>query len=228
MAKKRHLSRQQKKKRDKLYMYGGMGIVVLIIVGFIIYGIVNRPPEVSASRLALEPVLGEEDAPVTIYEYGAYTCHACRQVHQSGINDQINNLLDQYEGQVRFVFVNAPIISPTNIAELGAEAAQCALDQGNEAFWTFHNAIYDLSDSEYVGEYDNKDAYVNLGNQLGIDGDAIGKCLDNKTHRRTVSHHHERSKDMGVNGTPSFFVNGRRVNTSVSAIENAVQSALSS
>ena len=228
MAKKRYKNRKQKKQRDKLYMYGGMGIVVLFIVGFIIYGFVNRPPEVSASRLAVEPVIGEEDAPVTIYEYGAYTCSACRSVHQSGINEQINNLVEQYDGQVRFVFVNAPIISPTNVARLGAEAAQCVLDQSNEAFWTFHNAIYDMSDSEYIGEYGDKDAYVSLGNTLGIDGNAIGECLDKKTHRRTVDHHQDESQNAGVNGTPTFFVNGRRVNTSINAIEDAVLSALPS
>jgi protein-disulfide isomerase len=228
MAKKRTISRQQRRQRDKLLMYGGMGIVVLIIVGFIIFTLANRPPEVSASRLAVEPVIGEEDAPVTIYEYGAYTCHSCRQVHQSGINDQVNELVEQYNGQVRFVFVNAPIISPTNVAKLGAEAAQCALDQGNDAFWTFHNAIYDLSDNDYVSEYGEKDAYVRLGNAIGIDGDAIGDCLDHKTHRRTVNYHEDRAKNAGVNATPAFFVNGRRVNTRISDIENAVISALSS
>jgi protein-disulfide isomerase len=176
----------------------------------------------------MEPVVGEENAPVTIYEYGAYTCHSCRQVHQSGINEQIDDLVEQSNGQVRFIFVNAPIISPTNVAKLGAEAAQCALDQSNEAFWTLHNAIYDLSDNEYVGEFGDKGAYVSLANELGIDGDAIGECLDNKTHRRTVDHHEDRSRNAGVNATPAFFVNGRRVNTSMTDIENAVLSALSS
>lgn len=227
MAKKGYRSRRQKKQREQLYLYGGMGLVVLVIAGFIIYGFINRPPDVSANRLALEPVIGEEDALVTVYEYGAYTCHACRVVHQNGTNERILDLIDQYDGQVRFVFVNAPIISPTSVAELGAEAAQCALDQGNDAFWTLHNALYDLSDSEFVGNYDDKAAYVELGNDLGLDGDAIGDCLDNKTHRRTVEHHHERSKDAGVNATPAFFVNERRVSTSLTDIENAIQSELS-
>ncbi len=224
---RRRRTRRQQKQREKLYLYGGMGLVILIVVGIIAYMIFTRPPEVSAERLALDPVIGPSEADVTIYEYGAYGCESCRRSHQSGQVDRLLDLIQRepYQGRVNFVFVNFPVIKPS-LDPRSAEAAQCALDQGNDAFWDFHNAIYDLSDRQY-DEYDNNEEFIRLADEVGLDGDALGECLNNKTHRRTVDHHEERSRDARIQGTPTFMINGRTVNiTDISSIEAILQQEL--
>ena len=90
------------------------------------------------ARLELDPILGDPDAPVTLIEYGAYGCHACKYWHEEGI---VEALLEEFEGQVNFVYRDIPIIVPP-YSQMAAEIAQCALDQGNEQFWTMHDAIY--------------------------------------------------------------------------------------
>lgn len=224
--KHRRSHRSKQKQQERMILYGGMGLVVLIVLGIIGYSIWNRAPEVDENRLNLDPVIGPADAEVTIVEYGSYTCHACRVNHQNGVVDYIvENFVNRepYAGHVKFVFVNYPVIAPIGINELSAKAAQCALDQGNEAFWEFHDALFGLSDEQMV-RYTEHNDYVELANQIGLDGEKIGQCLDDNTHQRTIEHHSSRAEDDFVRGTPAFYVNGQLIN--VQDLENAINREL--
>lgn len=205
------LKQLMQNQRQQLYLYGGIGLIVVLIIAFIGYSILNQPPQVSADRLSIDPVIGATNAPITIVEYGAYGCFTCRQLHQSGGLTYIEDLLNkpEFKGKVKFIFVNYPVINP-RIDPTSAEAAQCALDQSNDAFWTYHDAIYSLSNAEYV-RY-RQDDFARLAGEVGLDQDKMRECLDNKTHQRTVQHHKDRAEKAFVQGTPVFQINGRRVN----------------
>lgn len=207
----RKLNKQQQKQREKLYLYGGIGLIVVVVIAAIVLTIFNRPPEVSAERLELDPVIGDPDAPITLVEYASYGCHACRVIHQMGgtqfIEDTINK--PEFQGQVNYIYVNFPVINPT-LDPISAEVAQCALDQGNDAFWKYHDAIYEISDSTYASY--KKDDFIRLAGEAGLDEDKIEKCMNDKTHRRTVEYHKEEAQDAYVQGTPVFMINGRRIN----------------
>lgn len=225
-SRRNHVSHRRTKQQQKRNFYIMLGVILLVALGAGIYLVViDQAPEVAASRLALDPVIGPEDAPVTIYEFGAYGCSSCRSIHQSGFNEQLLNLLDQeqYGDQVRFVFVNFPVISPV-VDPIAAESAQCVLDQGQAAFWIYHDSIYDLSQAEY-SRY-REDDFARLADQIGLDGDAVQSCLEKDTHKRTVRHHEERARDRNVRGTPTFFVNNRLVGIDLAQIENAIVSEL--
>jgi len=186
-----------------------LGALALIIgVGsYVAFTLLNQDPPVAEDRLVQEAFLGQAEAPVEIIEYGAYGCHSCRQVHQSGV---LRQALEQYEGEVRFVFRNYPVISPNN-DPLAAEAAQCALDQGDEAFWAYHEALFDLSDAAYA-QHDTNAEFVKMAEVAGIDAKALEVCLEEHTHDATVSHWRNLADDLNLLGTPTFFVNGRRLN----------------
>lgn len=227
MARNKHRHRasgRQKKAAAKRNFYIGIGVVVGLIIAVGAYLMLDQPPDVNAARLELDPVIGADDASVTVYEFGAYGCSSCRAVHQSGFNDALIEMIEtDYEGQVNFVFVNFPVISIND--PLSAEAAQCALDQGQEAFWTFHNGIYKLSDATYAGMR-GQDDYVQFASRIGIDSAALDECLSNDTHVRTVQHHDQRSRDRFVRGTPTFFVNDRQVQPNLDAIRSLVNTEL--
>jgi protein-disulfide isomerase len=219
---KRSRTGRRQKAQQKRNFYMVLGVMLLVALGAGIYlFVIDQPPEVAASRLELEAAVGPEDAPVTVYEFGAYGCSSCRAIHQNGFNDQLFNLLhqEQYRDRVRFVFVNFPVINPF-VDRIAAEAAQCVLDQGQEAFWTFHNSIYDLSQAEY-GRY-REDEFVQLANRAGLDGSAVDACLSNDTHKRTVQYHDKRARDRNVRGTPTLFVNDRLVGINLNQIESAI------
>ena len=109
MAKKRKTARvkrkQQQQKRQNLII----GVVVLIVIGgFALFALSNRAVAYN-ERFDVEPIYGNPDAPVSIIEYGAYGCHSCKAVHESGI---LEDIIEEYDGQVNLICRDIPIISP--------------------------------------------------------------------------------------------------------------------
>lgn len=215
----------KKKQTQNFYIGTAILIILLVVIGAYLY--LNQPPEVSASRLKLDASLGSEDAIVTIYEFGRYGCDSCRATYQNGFHEQIKLLIErpEYKDKVRFVFVNYPIVHLND--PLSAEAAQCVLDQSEEAFWTFHNGIYAISDSEYASMSSAED-YVKFANLHNLDGEALDKCLSNHIHGRTVAYHKKRSQDRIVRFTPAFFVNDEPATDDIIVIEELIQEILNS
>lgn len=186
------------------YMIVGLLLLLLLII-LIVYFILEQPdiPVVTQERLELDPYLGNPNAPVTIIEYGAYGCDSCRRWHQAQIVDQI---LVEFPNQIRFIYRDIPIIAPAWSQEM-AEVAQCALDQGQEAFWLMHNALYAETS---VGRTTQAQA-IQLAVDLGLDADALQACVENGTHYQTVRYDMQRPEVQGIRGIPAWFVNGQLV-----------------
>ena len=175
------------------------------------------------SRILLDPILGPEDAPITIYEFGSYGCEACRYTHLNGGDEIITGVLNNAEfgDQVRYIYVNFPVINPNNDL-ISAEVAQCVLDQGNEAFWAFHETMFaEVSDAEYA-TMRNAESYILYAESLRIDGDALRACMETRQHRGTVMYHYNRTTALGISATPTFFVNEMRVQN-VLSLDTAVR-----
>lgn len=197
-------------------------LVLLVVVAAVIASqVIDTAPPVSPERLAKEAVIGADDAPIQLIEYGAYGCVFCRTAEQSGA---VRQILQTYADDIQFRFRNWP--RRTDNDPLAAQAAQCALDQSDEAFWTLHNTLYALSDGEFRAT-DNIDELVAITDGAGLDGGAMRDCLENKTHKRTVDHWNNESEDQNVVGTPTFFVNGRAV-FNVADVEAIIEEELGS
>lgn len=205
--------------RFNLYFFGAIALIAAVFIGGVVYASLDSSPEVSETRLKQEAVRGAKEARVQIVEYGAYGCITCRRTHQSGI---VEDVLELYGDEVSFTFRNYPIRVKHD--PLAAEAAQCVLDQGDDAFWTFHNALYELSDADFRA-YTEIRPYVTLAGENGLDADALQACLENETHRRTVEHWDDYGDSINLPGVPTFFVNGRRLNNA-SELQAAVEEAM--
>ena len=138
--KERRQAREQERKQKQIVQIGAVlvGLFVVGIIAFFAFGSGGNAPDVAIERLELDPILGNPDAPVTIVEYGAFGCHACRQWHEAGVIDQI---LAQFPNQVNFIYRDMPIIDPAWSQSM-SEIAQCALDQGNDNFWVAHDTLF--------------------------------------------------------------------------------------
>ena len=166
----------------------------------LLYG--HQPPSAEMmARLELDPILGNPDAPVTLVEYGAYGCHACKFWHEEGI---VEALLEEFGGQVNFVYRDIPIIVPP-YSQRAAEVAQCALDQGNEQFWIMHDAIFVQADQGKASAED----LIQLGGAAGLDEAALRSCYEAGTHVATVKFDHDRGAALGIRSTPTFVIGGR-------------------
>lgn len=154
-----------------------------------------EPPKVDVS-VDDDPVLGSNDALVTIIEFSDFECPYCRRVQPA-----LKRILKEYEGQVRLVFRDFPLSFHKN-AQKAAEAAQCAGDQ--DKFWPYHDKLFEETAlapkdlKKYAGE-------------LELDMDKFNACLDESKYAQEVKADMQDGQNVGVNSTPSFFVNGQPI-----------------
>jgi protein-disulfide isomerase len=217
--KTRRTQRQQAKRANLILMV--VAAFVLIGAGLLVV-LSNRSANVAApaanDRLEVDPVLGNPNAPVTIIEYGAYGCSACRAWHQAGIIEQI---LAEFPDQVRFVFRDFPVIVPA-YDRMAAEIAQCALDQSQAGFWAFHDLLYTVAAPGM-----SQDELIAFSGQAGLDQEALRNCVSSGRHRETVEYDLNRAMNLGLPGTPSFLVNDARIfNATPDVLRSAVLTAL--
>lgn len=142
-------------------------------------------------------VLGPEDAPITLLEYGDLECPYCRQV-----SPVIRELRRRMGGRVRYVFRHFPIRSSHTHAQLAAEAAEAAGAQGK--FWEMQESLLehqDQLDLSHILEY---------AAQLDLDLEQFERDLEERTYADRVRDDFQGGVRSGVNGTPSFFINGKR------------------
>lgn len=157
-----------------------------------------------AERVTLTPDVGERDhvagpktAPLTLVEYGDFECPHCGRAFP------IVKAIQQKLGKdLRFVFRHFPLTKVHLHAEHAAEAAEAAGAQG--AFWQMHDMLFQRQfalDDENIVEY---------AKELGLDADRLAGALDAGTYRQHVRDNFMSGVRSGVNGTPTFFINGVR------------------
>jgi protein-disulfide isomerase len=139
-----------------------------------------------------DPVLGPEDAPITIVEFSDFRCGFCRRFFQ----ETFQPLLDAYPSQIRFVYRDFPVVGGFD----AALAAECAHEQG--AFWEYHNKLF--SGELALGQ----SAYLQYAEDLDLDIDEITECIESERYADEVNADTQYASDLGVRGTPMFFING--------------------
>jgi protein-disulfide isomerase len=142
-------------------------------------------------------IQGPAEAVVTLLEYGDYECPYCGAAYPI-----VKDLQARMGDRLRFVFRNFPITTSHPHAELAAEAAEAAAAQGR--FWEMHDLLYE---SQTRLEADDLLAYAA---QLGLDVAAFTKDLQGHVHAARVREDFMSGARSGVNGTPSFYINGVR------------------
>lgn len=204
MAKRRRSSlsrrrRQQRRRQTRtLIIVGGVIAAGIAAIAFASNSGIGGGPAAEPERIALDPFLGSEDGAVIITEYGDFACPSCRAWHQAGIREQ---LLTTYGDDLKFVFKDFPVI--TAQSPRAAEAGQCALDQGQESFWAFHDTVYET----YQGLNDSN--LISYATSAGLDTDTFTECLASNLHRATVRADWDEARRLGLPGTPSFTLNGQ-------------------
>jgi protein-disulfide isomerase len=154
--------------------------------------------------VTLIPPVGERDhaagaasAPLTLVEYGDFECPYCRQAFPI-----VKQVQQQLGSKLRFVFRHFPLTKVHAHAQHAAEAAEGAGAQG--AFWQLHDRLFERQfalDDDHLIEY---------ATELGLDGDRVRGALAAGTYRGKVRDDFRSGVQSGVNGTPTFFINGVR------------------
>ena len=155
------------------------------------------PPRQAIETLPEDPARGRDDAPVELVEFSDFDCPYCKRATET-----IARLMEQFEGQLRFVYKDYPLPSHPN-AFKAAEAGNCANEQGR--FWELHDTMFASQGALDV------DALKGYAEELGLDGGAFAECLDSGRHAATVDRDMRAGMRNGVSSTPTLFLNGRAI-----------------
>ncbi len=162
-------------------------------------------------------IQGPADAAVTLVQYGDYECPYCGEAYP--ILKEVQARMGE---RLRFVFRNFPITTSHPHAERAAEAAETAAAQGR--FWEMHDLLYE--NQKHLRDEDLH-AYAE---QLGLDVELFDKEMADQAHVERVHEDFMSGVRSGVNGTPTFYVNGVRhddswdADTLLEALERAASS----
>lgn len=143
------------------------------------------------------PVRGSEGAPVTIVEFTDYECPYC----QEHFAKTFPMLLAQYGDKMKYVVMNFPIAKLHPDAFGAAEAAECAEAQGR--FWEYHDRLF-------VASALDRATLDGIATQVHLDGAAFARCVDTHASGDRVRGQMAQATSLGVNATPTFFINGRK------------------
>ncbi|MBC7937587.1 MAG: thioredoxin domain-containing protein [Rhizobacter sp.] len=151
-------------------------------------------------------ISGPDNAIITLVEYGDYECPHCGRAH--GI---IKNIQVQMEGILRFVFRNFPLQESHPNAFMAAVATEAAARQ--KAFWPMHNVIFENQERL---SHDDLEAYAG---KLKLNLKTFDIDMKDEALKEKVEADFESGVMSGVNGTPTFFINGTRYDGNWEEIE---------
>ena len=153
------------------------------------------PPRYAVAVGQDDPVRGNRDAAVTIVEFSDYQCPFCARV-----NPALAKVRETYGDKVRIVFKDFPLPNHPQ-APKAAEAAHCAAEQGK--YWEMHDAMFANQRALEVP------ALKQSATALGLDMAKFNRCLDSGQYASKVAAGAEQGEKLGVNSTPTLYINGR-------------------
>ena len=205
-------------KVNRLYL--ALGVIAILGIAGLAYALLRAGAETATAPVEVPGAddpqalvaaargvrLGNPDAPVTIIEFGDYQCPGCG-VFASRVKPMLKQrYIDT--GKASFVFYDFPIVSIHAHAFLAARAARCAEDQGK--FWEYHDLIFARA-PDWSTERNAEKTFIDLAALVGLDQEAFASCVQSDKHADLVSANSALGDKLGVSGTPTLFVNGKRV-----------------
>lgn len=204
----------KRRSRNTRGFYIALGVVIIAGLGALTWQ-ATKPQSSSAGEYdpSLPAVqsngytIGSPNAPVQVTEYGDFECPVCGQfssVIEPDIRSQLINT-----GRVYWRYIDYPLPMHRNTWN-ASRAAACADAQGK--FWPMHDAIYQNQD-RWNGEATHSPNKVlkDIAKQVGLDADTFDKCLDTKQTQAKVQAHMLLAQNAHIEGTPTFFINGKMV-----------------
>jgi protein-disulfide isomerase len=143
------------------------------------------------------PALGPTNAPVTIVEFSDFQCPFCERAEPT-----VKEVIQKYGDKVRLVYVDFPLPMHDHALD-AAKAAQCADQQGK--FWPYHDQLF--ANQSKLSPADLKAT----AKKVGLDTTKFDACFDQAKTEATVQRELEQGRALGIDGTPTFYVDGRQL-----------------
>lgn len=192
-----------------------LGAVALVGIVLIVRAATTRPapPLVEAdcsgpplgAAVAQAHTLGPDSAPLQVTEYADFECPACARFAIVTMPDVIQRLIPS--GKLRWNWMDYPLGQHVN-SPIAHVAAACAADQGR--FWEMEYALYSHQDDWF--EAKNPESKIrDYAKSIGLQADSFRVCLTERRHWATIQANRCTGAKLAIDGTPTFFLNGRRL-----------------
>lgn len=185
--------------------YTLIAVVVAIVAAAVLLIFVARGK--SYEIIVQDPFLGTDGAPVVIEEFSDFQCPACRDAVAP-----VKEAVTQYPNQVKFIYKDFPL--PTHIyARLASTAAICAAQQ--DKFWPFHDILFDKQADWSTQDRALADQFMTAtAAELGLNMEEFNTCRASRQAQTEVDRDFKDGVNRGVNATPTFFLNGVKLDPS--------------
>ena len=163
-----------------------------------------KKPTFSSFTDNASPILGDENAPLTLIEFGDYQCTYCKKFFRETVESILINYVET--GKVKMLFKDFIVVDGAvggNDSMNAANAAHCANDQG--MFWQFHSTLYNNWAGEGTGWISSKQLNK-FANTLELDMNEFSNCVSELKWKKLVNASHDDAVALGVTATPTFFV----------------------
>lgn len=208
-------------KRRNLMFKGLTAVSLLIFVGLVLPQVLSMFKS-SPFQLEQQPMLGSENATVTVVEFGDYRCPYCQRFDQQVYPQIKQEYIDS--GEVKFYFINYPILGEGS--QSAARAGEYVYRNDPENFWAFHHALYDNQGSE-SRRWVTPELLAKVAERTtDINASELKEGLDNEKIKEAVQQDKKIAKSNGLQGTPTVYVNGEQVETSYQSIKSAIEKNL--
>lgn len=237
MAKTERKGREGGSDLNKLYIV--LAVVAMLGVGAVGYSVaagggsaVTQPVEVEGLddlerlvELAQGNTKGDENAPITIIEFGDFQCPGC-QAWALQVKPQVELAFIE-SGRAKLVYYDWPIVTGHPNAFFAARASRCAADQGR--YWEYHDNLF-RNQSRWAALTAPGSTFIEYAETLGLDSDVFSSCLNSDQHAVLVTANMELGNVLGVNGTPTIYVeqggSARRVANDFASISSYIETLL--
>jgi protein-disulfide isomerase len=151
--------------------------------------------------------VGSDAAPVKMLVFSDYQCPYCAEFASMIEPAIVKEFVPT--GKLQFVYYDYPLGGAHKYSFLAARAARCAGEQNK--FWEYHDMVFGKQSEWAAEEGMPLKTLLGYGNDLGLDAGAFKSCVDSDKYQDIVSANHLLGEKLGVNATPTIFVNGRRI-----------------
>lgn len=204
----------------RMFFWLGVIAVITISVLVVISGTKTAPRDQADNTTTLsEPISetdntkGNKDAKIQIVEYSDFQCPACASYFPI-----LRDVVKEFGNHVYFSYRNFPIRSKHKNADASAYAAQAADRQGK--FWEMHDLLFENQTSWASLDTDAAQViFTQYANQLGLDTQKFMADMADRTLQKKVDNDLQSGLDSGVQGTPSVFVDGQKLQYNLSVDE---------
>ena len=205
-AKKSQGNRAARRSLAPFVIIGAVLLAALVAGAWYLRSSPRAPGTVATGERGADPphAAGEASAPVTLEEFGDYQCPPCGLAFP-----EIEKIEQEYAGRVRFIFRQYPLVRVHQNAMLAAHAAEAAGLQGK--FWEMHRELY-TNQKEWSNTKDPLPGFETDARRAGVDVERFRRDMGGAQVDARVVADHARAQSVGVESTPTFFVNGRKLN----------------